>query len=101
MATDEQIETIQKFCSFMRSDPGASMVAQRITTSMKDLEHVADYLSGNGMYDPIFSQTLAQAIGFTSGPADSEDLQEWLKLGSLPELMRTSIRKGKVPAAAF
>lgn len=89
MATDEQIETIQKFCSFMRSDPGASMVAQRITTSMKDLEHVADYLSGNGMYDPIFSQTLAQAIGFTSGPADSEDLQEWLKH---PEIYSDNLR---------
>ena len=67
MATDEQIETIQKFCSFMRSDPGASMVAQRITTSMKDLEHVADYLSGNGMYDPIFSQTLHRRLALLLG----------------------------------
>ena len=61
-ATEEQVETIKKFCSYMRSDAGASMVAKRITSNMRDLESLADYLSGNGMYDPIFRQTIEQAI---------------------------------------
>ena len=88
-ATEEQVETIKKFCSYMRSDDGASMVAKRITSNMRDLESLADYLSGNGMYDPIFSQTLEQAIGFTSGPASNEELQEWLKH---PEIYSDNLR---------
>ena len=75
-ATPEQLETLSKFCSYMRSDYGSGMVAKRITTGMKDLERIAEELSANGMYDPIFSQTLEQAIGFTSGPATNEELQE-------------------------
>lgn len=79
MATEDQLETLKQFCSFMRSDRGSSIVANRITTSMRDLEKVADMLAGNGMYDPIFSQSLSQAIGFMSGPASEEDLKEWLR----------------------
>ena len=88
-ATQEQLETLSNFCSFMRSDAGSAMVAKRITTGMKDLERIADELSANGMYDPIFSQTLEQAIGFTSGPATNEELQEWLKH---PEIYSDNLR---------
>lgn len=88
-ATKEQMETISKFCSFMRSDYGSGIVAKRLSTSMKDLEKIAEYLSGNGMYDPIFSQNLEQAIGFTSGPATTEELQEWLKH---PEIHSNNLR---------
>ena len=88
-ATPEQLETLSKFCSYIRSDYGSGMVAKRITTGMKDLERIAEELSANGMYDPIFSQTLEQAIGFTSGPATNEELQEWLKH---PEIYSDNLR---------
>lgn len=79
MATQEQLETLKQFCAYMRSDYGSSMIANRITTGMRDLEGIANMLSANGMYDPIFSQSLEQAIGFTSGPATSDELADWLR----------------------
>lgn len=77
-ATKEQLETIQQFCSMMRSGRGSFQFANKITTGIKDLESIANMLSRNGMYDPIFSQTLNQDIGFSSGTATTEELQEWL-----------------------
>lgn len=78
-ATPEQLETIQQFCNFMRSDRGSMYFANKISTNIKDLEAVAYSLSEKGIYNPIFSESLMQNLAFVSGPATSENLQDWLR----------------------
>ena len=78
-ATPEQLESIQQFCDFMRSDRGSMYFANKISTNIKDLEAVAYSLSEKGIYNPIFSESLMQNLAFTSGSATSDNLQDWLQ----------------------
>lgn len=77
--TKEQMETIEKFCSLMKSDTGSFQFAKKVTSNIKDLETITAMLSKHGSYNPIFSEQLEQAINFTSEPASTESLQEWMQ----------------------
>lgn len=84
--TKEQLETIQQFCNYMSSDRGSFQFAKKITSSIKDLNVIANDLAVSGQYSPIFSEQLEQAIGFSSQSASTQDLQEWMQHPSLHSL---------------
>lgn len=63
----------------MKSDTGSFQFAKKVTSNIKDLETITAMLSKHGSYNPIFSEQLEQAINFTSEPASTESLQEWMQ----------------------
>ena len=78
-ATREQMQTISDFQKFISSDKGSMIMADRITTSMKDLHNLTDMMAELGIYNPVLSEQLMQEIGFSTSTATTEELAGWLQ----------------------
>lgn len=89
-ATREQMQTISDFQKFISSDKGSMIMADRITTSMKDLHNLTDMMAELGIYNPVLSEQLMQEIGFSTSTATTEELAGWLQA---PQVYDQNLRK--------